>query len=278
MHSIDDILNLATQRLNENSASPRLDAELLLSHALGENRIYLKTHNKNTVVSDDLKYFNQLIERRATGYPIAYIFNRKSFWDFELYVDESVLIPRPETELLVEKALELIPKTIESNILELGVGSGAVSIAIAKERPLARVIATDLSILALNVARNNAIELGVENIFFCNASWFQCLKSEFDFIISNPPYLHSDDPHFVTDSLEFEPRLALDAGVSGLSCYEQIINEATKFLKPRGVILLEHGCEQANALETILQTSGFVGVNTSKDLSGHDRVISARNS
>lgn len=276
MTSIKVALELSTEKLKSVSETPRYDSEVLLCEVLNKSRTYLLANSDSVVGDSDKIAFEAIVDKRATGFPVAYILNKKSFWDFELYVDDNVLVPRPDTELLVEQALEFIPREAESFVLELGVGSGAISICLARERPKATIIAVDISLAALQVAKKNADSLGVKNILFCNSSWLSSFDTKFDFIVSNPPYLEDDDYHFNTDSIKFEPRLALAAGKDGLDCYRDIIYQSSKHLKASGVMLLEHGYEQLEELSKLSETGGFEVVRSFKDLSGHDRVIAVR--
>lgn len=276
MISIAQSLSYAYSELSGISDTPRYDAEILLCYVLKKERAYLIANSNNNVSDDNFNEFKNFIAMRKKAIPVAYIIKEKGFWDFNLYVDENVLVPRPDTEILVEKALEELPEKANSFVLELGVGSGAVSLALAKERPFATIIGIDISYNALVVAKKNAHILNVDNVYFCNADWFSSISAKFDVIVSNPPYLKKGDPHLRSDGVVWEPESALIAGNDGLRCYRDILASAKSYLKPNGVLLLEHGCEQKNDILTIAEQNDFEVVKNFKDLSGHDRVIAVR--
>jgi release factor glutamine methyltransferase len=264
------------QQLLLDSDSPALDAEVLLCLVLGVNRAYLRTWPERELTPEQWKQFQALIARRQAGEPIAYITGTREFWDMTLKVTPATLIPRPETELLVELALERIPIDTLVQVADLGTGSGAIALAIARERPQARVVATDASEAALAVARENAEALGVANVVFCLGHWFEALTHEphakFHLIASNPPYVHPQDPHLQKGDLRFEPASALASENAGLADIEEIARGAREHLHPGGWLLLEHGYDQAEAVTRLLMGLGYRKVETVGDLAQRERV------
>jgi len=258
----------------------RLDAEVLLAHVLGVTRVYLYSWPEKKLFEEDSRQFNSLVERRLSGEPIAYLTGRKEFWSLALEVAPSVLIPRPETELLVELALKLLPlpqdkKTL--NILELGCGSGAIALALASERPHWQIIATDISPAALAIAKKNAENSSLYNIEFYLGDWFQALShlsslTLFDAIISNPPYIADNDPHLLNPELSFEPILALKAGNNGLQDLENIIDHAQDYLLSKAWLLLEHGYDQAEPVAAFFKAKNYLNIQHYKDLAAVNRV------
>ena len=269
------LLTAGAQRLRAALAqvpdcTPDLDAELLLSHALGVSRARLRSHPETMPDAAAVDRFSRLIERRAAGEPVAYLLGRKHFWTLELAVGPAVLVPRPETELLVERALALHSRR-DGRIADLGTGSGAIALALARERPLWQVTATDVSPEALAVARANAMALGLDRVRFVPGSWFEGLRGcTFDLVVSNPPYVAGDDP--ALDVLSHEPRLALTPGGDALACLREIIRAAPDHLARGGWLLLEHGAAQASAVARELASLGFATVRTHRDLAGHERM------
>ena len=251
-------------------STPDLDAELLLSHALGVSRARLRSHPERIPDAEAAARFDRLIERRAAGEPVAYLLGRKDFWTVELAVGPAVLVPRPETELLVERALALQPRAF-ARVADLGTGSGAIALALARERPLWQVTATDASAEALAVARANAAALGLGRVRFAAGSWFGALHGRtFDLVASNPPYVAADDPALTV--LSHEPRMALTPGADALACLREIIRTAPDHLAPGGWLLLEHGAAQGAAVAGELAARGFATVRSHRDLAGHERM------
>jgi release factor glutamine methyltransferase len=272
--AVADWLAWGARMLAAASDSPRLDAELLLAHLLGCNRAGLIVGGGDALTAQAALDYAGLIERRRLGEPSAYLTGRREFWSFGLMVSSAVLIPRPETELLVELALERLAGTAEPAVADLGTGSGAVALALAQERADARVVAVDSSAAALEVAAANARALGLERVEFREGSWCAPLGAErFDLIVSNPPYVAEGDPHLA--ALRFEPQQALVAGPDGLDALRAIAAAARGNLRPGGSLLLEHGAGQGGAVRTLLADAGFVGVETRRDLSGNDRATLA---
>lgn len=260
------------------AASARIDAAdaaLLVAHALGRDRSWLYAHGDDTLDAAALQACEALVARREAGEPIAYILGRRGFWRFELRVTPDTLVPRPETELLVELALDRLPAGRPLRVADLGTGSGAIALAIAHERPLARVVAVDASAAALGVAQGNARALGLANVEFREGDWLQPLAGEsFDLIASNPPYIALGDPHL--DALRHEPALALASGADGLDAIRAIAGDAPRCLAAGGWLLLEHGIAQGAAVRALLEAAGFDEVATAQDLERRDRVTLGR--
>ena len=254
------------------SDSARLDAEILLGHALEVGRSFIYANPGLVVPLKRRNEFLRLVHQRSEGMPIAYLTGRRSFWSLDLLVTPAVLIPRPETELLVESALELIPTDRPLRIADLGTGSGAIALAIARERPVCEVHATDYSLDALRVAQENALRLGLTQVHFHHGSWADPLKGEFDMVISNPPYVAQDDPHLQQGDCSFEPRLALSPGADELSALRQVAAAASAVLSGGGWLLLEHGHEQGEAVREILKQAAYQDITTVHDLAGLERV------
>jgi|SRR6187402_2032507 len=270
MTDIRTILRHATDILGD-----RLEAELLLAHVLGVNRAWFFAHADDPADAEATQRFEALVGRRAAGEPIAYITGTRDFWSLTLTVTPATLIPRPETELLVELALERLP--IGGRVVDLGTGSGAIALAIARERPDAAVFAVDASADALAIARQNAQRLGLERVTFAHGDWLAPLATEqFDLIVSNPPYIESDDHHLREGDLRFEPVTALASGVDGLDDIRRIAGAALSRLAPGGWLLLEHGWNQGDTTRGVLEHAGFQEAFTAQDLEQRDRVSGGR--
>ena len=253
------------------------EVELLLSHALRRDRAWLRAHADDPLAAEDAVQFHALLLRRTAGEPLAYIIGRREFWSLDFTVTPDVLIPRAETELLIEFALQRIPQNAQADIADLGTGSGAIALAIAHERPQARVLATDASAAALMVARGNAERLGIRNVEFVRGDWCAGLaERKFDSIVSNPPYIADGDTHLAQGDLRFEPRTALASGADGLDAIRAIVRDAPAHLKPGGWLLLEHGYDQGAPVHRLLEKCGFVEVFTALDLEGRERVSGGR--
>ena len=251
----------------------RLETQVLLSHALGVSKAFLIAHRDEYLPSGQEIHYQSLLERRLTGEPIAYILGEREFYSLVFKATPAVLIPRPETELLVELALTHIPQDNACQVLDLGTGSGAVGITIAKHRPNARVTAVDQSADSLAVARENAKLLHTDNVTFCQSDWYNMLGvRKFDIIVANPPYIRDNDPHLSQGDLRFEPISALAAGADGLSCIRAIVQGAQKHLLPEGWLLFEHGYDQADQCQILLRENGFCDVESVRDLSNVQRV------
>ncbi len=269
--SIKQLLSVAKQRLQSND-SALIDAQLLMQHALQTSREVLLAWPERQLNYEQLELFEALVCRRERGEPIAYITGHKAFWTLELRVSPAVLIPRPETELLIEWVLENYPRNETIHLADLGTGSGAIALAIASERPHWQITATDISTEALSLAIENAELHQIKNVSFCQGSWCKALpEKHYDLIISNPPYIAPTDPHLLTNDLQFEPQQALVANQHGLADLQIIAEQSLNYLKPKGALLLEHGFEQGSAVRQQLATLGYQQVETLLDLAGLER-------
>lgn len=269
---VDVALRHGTEILVKHSDTARLDAEILLSHYLGKPRSYLYAWPEVEVSESILNQFNDALSQRKTDYPVAYIIGYQEFWSLPIQVSPDVLIPRADTELLVELALSKLENIKSPKILELGTGSGAISIAIASERPDCAIIATDYSREALNIAQENQKKLDLSNINFVKSDWYQSIsEDDFDLILSNPPYIDPDDPHMTT-GIRHEPLQALCSDEMGMADLKEIIDKGKHHLKQSGWILLEHGYNQRKPVTERLAQAGFSMVDCIKDLAGNDRV------
>lgn len=272
MMDVRHLLAEAARRIGE-----RTDAEMLLLHLVRKPRSWLIAHADDALDTDLQAAYLALVERRANGEPVAYIIGLRGFWSLELEVTPATLIPRPETELLVELALQRIPLGSVVHIADLGTGSGAIALAVACERPQARIIATDASAAALQVARRNALRLKLGNLDFIQGDWLAPLASHrFALILSNPPYIEAGDPHLGRGDLRFEPSSALASGSEGLDDIHQIVDAALACLEPGGWLLFEHGWNQGVAARRRLEAAGYSGVFTAQDLEQRDRVSGGR--
>lgn len=253
------------------------EAELLLAHLLQRSRTWLFAHDDHSVDAESAQRMRALIQRRADGEPVAYLLGRRGFWRFDLQVSPATLIPRPETERLVELALERLPRDRALAVADLGTGSGAIALALAAERPSARVVAVDLSDPALQVARANAADLGLGNVEFRQGDWFAPLAGErFDLIASNPPYIEAGDPHLGQGDLRFEPLAALASGGDGLDAIRRIARDAPAHLHAGGWLLIEHGWRQGAAVRELLSAAGLIDAITENDWEDRERVSLAR--
>jgi release factor glutamine methyltransferase len=254
------------------SGLPPLEARMLLERMLGKTRAWLIAHADEAAGAEAEQAFAALAERRRQGEPIAYILGKREFYGLEFQVTRAVLIPRPETELLVELALGRIPGNAAVRVLDLGTGSGTIAVALANERPQARLTAVDVDYAALAVARANASRHRVSVRFLCG-DWFGALSGEtFDLIVSNPPYVAAADPHLLTGDVRFEPQRALVGGADGLDCIRAIVASARARLRPGACLLFEHGYDQADACRALLEAHGYANVQSWPDLAGIPRV------
>lgn len=251
----------------------RRESELLLGHALQRDRAWLFAHARERVDAAASARFADLVAQRRRGVPVAYLLGHWGFWTLDLQVNAATLIPRAETERLVEAALERLPPERTLRVADLGTGSGAIALALARERPLAHVVATDASTDALAVARTNADRNRIGNVEFRHGHWYAPLAGErYDLIASNPPYLAEDDPHAGQGDLRFEPRAALTSGADGLDAIRQLVGGAQDHLRPAGWIVLEHGHTQGEAVRRLMQRAGLRAVQTLQDLEARERV------
>jgi len=272
MTTVTELLQKAEQSINC-SDSARLDAEILFCNVMQFNRSRIYSHPEQIVPDDKSVLFQSLIAQRQQGRPIAHLTGKKEFWSLQLAINEDTLIPRPETELLVETALQLVPDDTTFNILDLGTGSGAIAIAIASERPNCKIVATDINTNALTIAKKNAETHQLKNIQFYLSNWYQNIPSqEFDLIVSNPPYIKEDDEHLSQGDIRFEPELALVAGTDGMQAINIILENAKQYLASDAYLLIEHGYDQRSLVEEAFLKHDFKQLKTFQDLSGQDRI------
>ncbi|SUD61487.1 HemK family modification methylase [Ectopseudomonas oleovorans] len=273
MATIESLLNSADL---PDSPTPRLDAELLLAAALNKPRSYLRTWPERELDGEQLALFQSNLQRRRQGEPVAYILGHQGFWSLDLEVAPHTLIPRPDTELLVETALELLP-AMPLSVLDLGTGTGAIALALASERPAWQVTGVDRVADAVALAERNRLRLQLDNASFLHSHWFSALAGQrFALILSNPPYIRADDQHLAQGDVRFEPSSALVAGCDGLDDIRAIIPAAPAHLLPGGWLLLEHGFDQAEAVRALLAAGGFAEVHSRRDLAGHERISLGR--
>ena len=277
MPCIKEVLQLCGKQLeaalNLDSSSARIEVQCLLQAVLQVNRAYLLTHPEQLLSDEQQTRFTALFERRLSGEPIAYLLGEREFYGLIFKVSAATLIPRPETELLVELALQNIPQQGACSVLDLGTGSGAIALSIAHARPNAEVVAVDASTAALEVAQFNAQRLNLCNVRLLHSDWFGALQDErFDIIVSNPPYIAADDAHLTQGDVRFEPSSALVSGAHGLHDIRRICAQAKAHLNVNGWLLLEHGYNQAAQVRVLLLQSGFAGIFSAHDLSGIERV------
>lgn len=256
--------------------SPRLDAEVLLAHVLDRPRHYVYAWPEHRPSAAQAEAYRDLIHRRAAGEPVAYLTGEREFWSLALRVSPATLIPRPETELLVELALERFPADTPVRVADLGTGSGAIALALARERPAWHLVATDVSPAALAVARDNATRLDISNVEFRPGDWFGALTPPpFDGIVANPPYVRDDDPHLLRGDPAREPPGALCGGVDGLDAVRRIATGARPHLVPGGWLAMEHGHDQGAGIRDLLAAEGFGQIRTHRDLAGLERATAA---
>lgn len=275
MSSVGELLRWGQGQLagSEEAAG---DAQALLAHVLGRDRSWLFAWSEQDVTARDEASYRELLAQRLRGRPIAHITGQRAFWTLQLRVDESTLIPRPETEHLVEQALQLGGADRPLRVLDLGTGSGAVALALASERRHWRITACDRSKAALAVARRNARDLGLGKLELVLSDWFEAIDGRFDLIVSNPPYIANRDPHLSQGDLRFEPPEALASGDDGLRDIRHIVAHAPRHLEAGGWLLFEHGYQQGPAARQALQGAGFTQVYTQEDLAGLERLSAGK--
>jgi len=275
--TVQQALEDAAIRLKPTHDSARLDAEVLLAFVLNRSRTWLHTWPEHQLENAEAKQFDTLVKRRINGEPVAHLTGRREFWSLELEVSDQTLIPRPETETLVEQALACIPPSAPYLIADIGTGSGAIALAIASERPACTILATDQSLAALEIAARNAQRLQIAHVEFVRSNWGDCIASaSLDCIVSNPPYVSAGDPHLTRGDVRFEPHSALVSGVDGLDALRDIVRSARRCLKPGGALLIEHADVQAEAIVALVKDYGYIEVNQQRDVLGQLRVSSAR--
>ena len=275
--AIRTILNQALAEITAALELPvneaRSEAQIVLQHCLKVNRAWLLSHENDILEADSQAVYRKLLNRRLKGEPVAYILGKREFYGLEFKVTPATLIPRPDTETLVEAVLQKIAQDKSCRVLDLGTGTGSIAISIATHRPLAEVTAVDQSASALAVARENAQNLNVQNVLFVVSDWFEALEEQrFDVIVSNPPYVAENDPHLNQGDLRFEPMTALAAGTDGLKDIRQIISQARLHLEPEGWLMLEHGYDQADKVVGLMASAGFTAISSVADLAGVLRV------
>lgn len=259
------------------SPTARLDVELLLAAALGKPRSFLHTWPERIVSTEAAQAFAGYLQRRRTGEPVAYILGQQGFWNIDLEVATHTLIPRPETEMLVETALELLPGAIPHRLLDLGTGTGAIALSLAKDRPQWAVTAVDRVQEAVELAERNRRRLHLDNAQVLHSHWFSAVQGQrFDLILSNPPYIAASDPHLVEGDVRFEPSSALVSGTDGLDDLRLIVSQAPVHLESGGWLLLEHGYDQGPAVRDLLSGHGFEQIQTRRDLGDHERITFGR--
>ncbi len=255
-----------------NRSSATLEAELLLAQVLDVERSFFYSNPESELSWAQLDRFKLLLQRRLDGEPVAYLLGQQEFWSLALKVSAATLIPRPETELLVELALAKLPANEPCRVADLGTGSGAIALALASERASWQVSATDISADALLVAEENRQAHHLENVILCQGEWLAALQGKFHALVSNPPYIAADDEHLSAGDCRFEPSLALTPGGDGMAAFRQISAQAGEYLLPGGLLMFEHGFDQADQVQCMLLAAGMVNINTHQDLEGKDRV------
>ncbi|ELY4720664.1 peptide chain release factor N(5)-glutamine methyltransferase [Cronobacter sakazakii] len=264
-------LKQAIERLTA-SESPRRDAEILLAFVTGRTRTFILAFGETALTDDEHARLDALLARRAAGEPVAYLIGQREFWSLPLEVSPATLIPRPDTECLVEQALARLPAT-PCRILDLGTGTGAIALALASERPDCHVTALDVIPEAVALAKRNAQRLGIDNVTILQSHWFSALTdARFSLIVSNPPYIDGDDPHLSQGDVRFEPISALVADDAGLADLETLVTEARRFLEDNGWLMLEHGWQQGEAVRELFTRAGYQAVETCRDYGGNERL------
>lgn len=275
LQTVQTLLNKATELLTATSDTAILDAEVLLCYCLTKNRSFLRAWPEHQPSADQVERFKELLAQRQQGMPVAYLTGKREFWSREYRVGPDVLIPRPDTELLIELSLEFLPENKPHKIIDLGTGSGILAITLAAEKPLSNVIACDISQAALDIAGENAEQLHVKNIRFFTSCWFDAVtENDFDLVISNPPYIAGDDPHLHQGDVRFEPQTALISAEQGLKDIRLIAEQARRHLKSGGHLLVEHGYNQQAEVQTLFKQLNYRQVTTHHDLAGNPRVTS----
>ncbi len=256
--------------------SPRRDAEILLGHVTGKSRTFILAFGETRLAPEEQAQLDELLARRVHGEPVAHLTGVREFWSLPLFVSSATLIPRPDTECLVEQALARLPVT-PCRILELGTGTGAIALALASERPDCEIVALDLIPDAVALAQRNADYLGMRNVTIRQSNWFSALDAQrFDLIVSNPPYIDAADPHLNQGDVRFEPLTALVAADNGLACLRLLVEEGRAFLAPGGWLLLEHGWQQGAAVRALFDAAGYTQVKTCRDYGGNERLTAGQ--
>lgn len=272
MATVAALLSEARRRLRGHSDSADIDAELLLCHLLDKPRSFLFTWPEHDLSDARSQQFLDWVGQRAEGRPVAYLVGRREFFGHDFLVSEDTLIPRADTELLVEAVLESLPPDSPQRVADLGTGSGAIAISLALARPLWQLDAVDFTVAILDLVQRNVTRLGASNVRLLQSNWCARLDGEYDAIVSNPPYIAEHDRHLDQGDVRFEPRTALVSGEDGLDDIRMIIEQARAHLKRGGLLAFEHGYDQGQAVRALLTRAGFANVETRVDLGGNDRV------
>jgi len=272
---IEQILKRAEQKLSSCSDSPRLDAEILLASLLKKNRSYFMAFPEVVPSKAEQEQFETLLSQRLQGHPIAHIIGTREFWSLDLNVNQHTLIPRPDTEILIEYILHNFAQE-NLKVADMGTGSGAIALALASEKPNWQISATDRSPEALETARGNATKLGLQNISFSQGNWFEALEAnDFDLLISNPPYIPANDPHLTQGDVRFEPDTALISGKDGLDDIRYLIKHAVEYLKQDGWLILKHGYDQKQSVKDLFIAAGYRQITQKDDYAGNPRMTAA---
>jgi len=275
--NIKQALQQASQNLAESSPTARLDAQVLLTHILQCNTAHLLAWPEKTLNEEQVSSYQQLIQQRQQGLPVAYLTGLREFWSLNFSVNDSTLIPRPETETLIEFILDKFSDRERIKLLDMGTGTGAIAITIATEKPDWTIFASELSADALKLARHNSNCHQTNNISFVQSNWFTNIKqSDFDIIVSNPPYIANNDPHLLVGDVRFEPQSALSAGVAGMDDIEHLCLHANKHLKKNAWLIIEHGYNQKQLVANCFAKNGFTQIEQKQDLSGHTRMTAGK--
>ena len=275
--NIKQALQLASQNLAESSPSAKIDAQVLLNHILQCNSAHLLAWPEKKLNEEQISSYQQLIQQRQQGLPVAYLTGLREFWSLNFSVNNSTLIPRPETETLIEFILEKFSGRESIKLLDMGTGTGAIAITIATEKPGWHIFASELSTDALKLARHNSNSHQTSNISFVQSNWFTNIKqSDFDIIVSNPPYIAHNDPHLLAGDVRFEPQSALSAGATGMDDIEHLCRHAKKHLKNNAWLIIEHGYNQKRLVSDCFAKNGFTQIDQKQDLSGHIRMTAGK--
>jgi len=275
-HTLEQAIAVGATKLAPTSDSAKLDAQVLLLHILQKPRSYLFTWPDNLLSSEEQRQYDEFCERRLNGEPVAHIIGEREFWSLALEVNATTLIPRPDTETLVEQALALtVPE--QAKVLDLGTGTGAIALALGSEMPTWQITAVDKVADAVALATRNQQRLAIDNVQVKQSNWFSALKNEqFNLIVTNPPYIEHDDKHLKEGDVRFEPLSALVADEAGMADIKQIITQSRDYLLPSGYLLIEHGFEQAEAVRHLFKQMAYINIKTVKDLGNNDRVTLAQ--
>lgn len=277
--NIQQTLQHASKTLSETSSSATLDAQVLLTHVLLCNTAHLAAWPEKELSEEQTSRYLQLIEQRNKGVPVAHLTGQREFWSLNFNVDDSTLIPRPETETLIEFILEHFADKKNLKLLDMGTGTGAIAISIASERPAWQIISSDVSEQALDLARQNSKQHQTGNITFIHSDWFENItEHDFDIIVSNPPYIADDDPHLLEGDVRFEPRSALISGETGMDDIEHLCLHAKNHLADNGWLIIEHGYNQKQLVAECFSENGYTQIEQKKDLSGHTRMTAGNKS